>query len=59
MKVEMLFFLIFLEMCPNTASFYGNRAAAYMMIKKYQEAIEDSKSATKIDPNFVKVNLQS
>lgn len=45
-------------MCPNTASFYGNRAAAYMMIKKYHEAIEDSKSATRNDPNFVKVNIK-
>jgi len=47
-----------IEMCPNTASFYGNRAAAYMMIKKYHEAIEDSKSATRIDPNFVKGYLR-
>jgi len=47
-----------IEMCPNTASFYGNRAAAYMMIKKYHEAIEDSKSATRNDPNFVKGYLR-
>lgn len=47
-----------IELCPNTAAYYGNRAAAYMMIKKYKEAIEDSKSAVDIDPNFVKGYLR-
>lgn len=45
-----------IELCPDTASYYGNRAAAYMMIQKYKLAIEDSKTATSIDPNFVKVS---
>lgn len=44
-----------IEMCPKNPAYYGNRAAAYMMIKKFREAINDSKSATEIDPNFVKV----
>lgn len=43
-----------IELCPNTAAYYGNRAAAYMMIKKFKEAIEDSRAAIAIDPNFVK-----
>ncbi len=44
-----------IELCPNNASYYGNRAAAYIMIKKYKEAIEDSKASTSIDDSFVKV----
>ena len=44
-----------IELCPNNASYYGNRAAAYLMINKYKECIEDSKSATAIDSKFVKV----
>lgn len=47
-----------IELCPETASYYGNRAAAYMMIQKYKLAIEDSKTATSIDPNFVKGYLR-
>lgn len=43
-----------IELCPNTAAYYGNRAAAYMMIKKYKEAVSDSKLAVEIDPLFVK-----
>lgn len=43
-----------IELCPNTAAYYGNRAAAYMMIKKFRDAVNDSKIATQIDPNFVK-----
>lgn len=44
-----------IELCPGTAAYYGNRAAAYMMIQKYKLAIEDSKTSISIDPNFVKV----
>lgn len=47
-----------IELCPSTAAYYGNRAAAYMMIQKYNLAIEDSKTAIKIDPNFVKGYLR-
>ncbi len=45
-------------MCPNNASYYGNRAAAYLMINKYKECIDDSKSATLIDSKFVKGYLR-
>jgi tetratricopeptide (TPR) repeat protein len=41
-------------LCPNNAAYYGNRAAAYIMVYKYKEAIEDSKKSTSIDENFVK-----
>lgn len=47
-----------IELCPNNASYYGNRAAAYLMINKYKECIDDSKSATTIDSKFVKGYLR-
>lgn len=47
-----------IELCPNAPAYYGNRAAAYMMIKKYKEAIADSKAALAIDENFVKGYLR-
>ena len=47
-----------IELCPSNAAYYGNRAAAYMMIQKHKLAIEDSKLATGIDPTFVKVSTQ-
>ena len=43
------------ELCPKNAAYYGNRSAAYLMINKFSEAIEDCKTSTNIDPNFVKV----
>lgn len=43
-----------IELCPNSASYYGNRAAAYLMIYKYKEAISDSKISTSLDPKFAK-----
>ena len=46
-----------IETCPKTAAYYGNRAAAYIMLNKYKETIEDSKMATSIDENFVKVSF--
>lgn len=45
----------FVDFAPNIATFYGNRAAAYMMMSKYDKALEDANSAIRIDNNFVKV----
>lgn len=39
---------------PLLASYYGNRAAAFTMILKYKEAIDDCDSALATDPSFVK-----
>ncbi len=45
-------------MCPDNAAYYGNRAAAYLMISKHKETIEDSKMCTRLDQNFVKGYLR-
>jgi DnaJ family protein C protein 7 len=47
-----------IETCPNVAAYYGNRAAAYMMLHKYKNVIDDSKMAISIDENFVKGYLR-
>jgi len=44
-----------LELCPLNASYYSNRSAAKMMCKKFQEALEDSQAAIKVDNTFAKV----
>jgi len=46
---------VFLELCPKCAAYYGNRAATYMMLLKYDKALEDARKSTQIDPLFVKV----
>lgn len=47
-----------IELCPKNASYYGNRAAAYLMINKFKECIDDSKTATEIDSKFIKGYLR-
>lgn len=47
-----------IELAPKNASYYANRAAAYMMLKKYKESIEDAKLAVKQDENFVKAYIR-
>lgn len=41
-------------LCPDTASYYGNRSACYMMLGSFREALEDARKAVQLDPNFVK-----
>ncbi|OAQ29326.1 hypothetical protein K457DRAFT_521597 [Linnemannia elongata AG-77] len=39
---------------PTNATYYGNRSAALMMIKKYSDASKDCLTAVRLDPAFVK-----
>ena len=43
-----------IEADPSEATYHGNRAAALLMLKKYDEALQDCKQAIKMDPMFVK-----
>ncbi|KAF9435275.1 hypothetical protein BGZ76_006593 [Entomortierella beljakovae] len=43
---------------PSNATYYGNRSAALMMIKKYSEAAKDCQTAVQLDPSFVKGYLR-
>lgn len=43
-----------IELCPNTAAYYGNRAACYMMLCNYQAALNDARRSVDLDNVFVK-----
>ena len=43
------------ELCPFCVAYYGNRSAAYMMLSKYDRALDDARRSTLFDPTFVKV----
>ena len=51
--------LIFIlpDLCPMCAAYYGNRAAAYMMLSQYEKALEDARRSTQLDHTFVKVRV--
>ncbi|PRW61266.1 DNAJ heat shock N-terminal domain-containing [Chlorella sorokiniana] len=43
-----------LQLCPGTAVYLGNRAAAHLMARHYPDAISDSLAAVELDAGFVK-----
>ncbi len=43
---------------PNSATYLGNRAAAYMSAGKYSDALEDCKRAVDLDPHNSKILLR-
>lgn len=47
-----------IDMDPSNSRFYGNRSAAHMMQKQYEEVIADCKKAVELDEQFVKAYLR-
>lgn len=43
-----------IELCPETAPYYGNRAACYIMLNNFREALEDARKSVQLDDNFIK-----
>jgi hypothetical protein len=43
------------ELAPNVAAFYGNLAAACLMLKRFSKGLQASKRAIELDPSFTKV----
>lgn len=43
-----------IDLCPEIAAYYGNRAACYIMLNRFIEALEDSRKSVQLDPEFVK-----
>ncbi|BES89410.1 DnaJ domain [Nesidiocoris tenuis] len=43
-----------IELCPANASYYGNRAACYLMQGQFTKALEDANKSVTLDPKFVK-----
>src|SRR5947209_2350912 len=46
------------ELDPNSPTYYNNRAAALMMLKKTKEALNDCKSAISLDSTLIKAYLR-
>lgn len=43
-----------ISLCPENASYYGNRAACHMMLADYKAALNDARQAVLVDPTFSK-----
>ncbi|KAK4880754.1 hypothetical protein RN001_008900 [Aquatica leii] len=43
-----------IELCPDMAAYYGNRAACYIMLNNFQEALSDARKAVQLDSSFIK-----
>lgn len=43
-----------ISLCPDNASYYGNRAACQMMLADYKAALADARQALQIDSTFSK-----
>ncbi len=41
-------------LAPETAAYYGNRAACHMMLMQFPQALEDARLSVQIDPAFIK-----
>ena len=48
------FFTAAVQLCPGTAVYLSNRAAAHLMSRHYPDAIRDSLAALELDSSFVK-----
>ncbi|XP_042199163.1 dnaJ homolog subfamily C member 7 [Callorhinchus milii] len=47
-----------IDMCPKSASYYGNRAATLMMLCRFREALEDAQQAVRLDDTFMRGHLR-
>ncbi|XP_071941939.1 dnaJ homolog subfamily C member 7-like [Antedon mediterranea] len=47
-----------INLCPKCASYYGNRAACYIMLDKFKDGLEDARTAVRLDPSFLKGHLR-
>ncbi|XP_023020069.1 tetratricopeptide repeat protein 2 [Leptinotarsa decemlineata] len=43
-----------INLCPDTAAYYGNRSACYIMLNRYEDAMEDARKSIQLDPRFVR-----
>lgn len=43
-----------ITLCPDSAAYYGNRAACLIMLEQYRPALKDAETATQLDKGFEK-----
>jgi len=48
-----------IELAPENVAYYSNRAAAYVMLNKWSEALADCEKALSLDPKCVKAYLRA
>eukprot|EP00755_Sulcionema_specki_P027314 Sspe_Gene.16697::Locus_5898_Transcript_2_3_Confidence_0.571_Length_1402::g.16697::m.16697 len=53
-KTAIRWYTMAIKLNPNDAAFYANRAAAYMALRKFSMALDDSKKAVAISPEWPK-----
>ena len=44
---------------PTEAGYYGNRSAAFFMLQRYTEALEDCKSGLRLQPDLLKLHIRA
>lgn len=47
-----------ISLCPDSATYYGNRAACFMMLSNYTNALNDARNAVRLDPKFEKAYVR-
>ena len=48
-----------INLCPENAAYYGNRAACQMMLSNHRAALQDCKTAVRLDDKFEKGYLRA
>lgn len=43
-----------IDLCPETAAYYSNRSACFMMLNNHQAALDDARKSVALDPTFSK-----
>jgi stress-induced-phosphoprotein 1 len=46
-----------LQIDPNNHTLFSNRAAAYLKLRMYEEALRDARESTRLLPTWIKVRL--
>lgn len=47
-----------IELCPDNAIYYGNRAACYMMLGKYSDALINARKSMQLEPKLFKAYVR-
>lgn len=47
-----------ISLCPDSAAYYGNRAACHIMLSNYSNGLNDARTAARIDPQFGKAYVR-
>lgn len=57
-QMALKFYSDAIALCPETATYYSNRCACYMMLANYTSALIDARTAVRLDPAFEKAYVR-